>query len=146
MNDVELLQALIDQAYGGNQAAFARAIGRQPAQVNQYLKGRRQLGVEAKLHIEQALNRRGWFLIEGTPAPPQDLQPGQKAGAGIQGDSAPALGQTLEAMRDQVANLPEPVRDVIGKLVASYLTAPSSEAGAEVLRTIEKLFPNDPKP
>jgi len=41
MNDLELLQRLIDQKYGGNQAAFARAIGRQPAQVNQYLKGRR---------------------------------------------------------------------------------------------------------
>jgi DNA-binding transcriptional regulator YdaS (Cro superfamily) len=68
MNDVELLQSLIDQSYGGNQAAFARAIGRQPAQVNQYLKGRRQLGIEVKLHIEQALHRHGWFSIGGEAA------------------------------------------------------------------------------
>lgn len=79
MNDLELLQRLIDQKYGGNQAAFARAIGRQPAQVNQYLKGRRQIGLEAKMHIEQALQIRGWFSIAGseqTPTPsiePVDL-------------------------------------------------------------------------
>lgn len=69
MNDVKLLQALIDQEYGGNQAAFARAIDRQPAQVNQYLKGRRQLGVEVKLHIEKSLHRHGWFAIDSGPTP-----------------------------------------------------------------------------
>lgn len=68
MSDVQLLQALIDQKYGGSQAAFARAIDRQPAQVNQYIKGRRQLGIEAKLHIEQATNSQGLFSVGPQPS------------------------------------------------------------------------------
>ena len=86
MNDVELLQSLIDQSYGGNQAAFARAIDRQPAQVNQYLKGRRQLGIEVKLHIEKALNRHGWFSVGGEAA---DV-------SRIQGDHAPPAASNIQ--------------------------------------------------
>lgn len=66
MNDTNRLVELIDTRFEGNQAAFARAIGRQPAQINQYIKGRRQLGIEAKMHIEQTLGIRNWF--DGMPA------------------------------------------------------------------------------
>jgi SOS-response transcriptional repressor LexA len=66
MNDVARLFDLIESRFKGNQAAFARAIGRQPAQINQYLKGRRQLGIEAKMHIEQSLGLQNWF--SGTPS------------------------------------------------------------------------------
>lgn len=61
MTDTARLVELIDTRFEGNQAAFARAIGRQPAQINQYIKGRRQLGVEVKMHIEQKLGLSGWF-------------------------------------------------------------------------------------
>lgn len=61
MTDTARLVELIDTRFEGNQAAFARAIGRQPAQINQYIKGRRQLGIEVKMHIEQKLGLSGWF-------------------------------------------------------------------------------------
>jgi len=61
MNDLHRLQQLIDELFKGNQAAFSRAIHRQPAQVSQYLRERRQVGVEIKQHIEKALGLAGWF-------------------------------------------------------------------------------------
>jgi hypothetical protein len=63
MTDAARLIELIETRFAGNQAAFARAIDRQPAQVNQYIKGRRQLGIEVKLHIEQKLDLSGWFGV-----------------------------------------------------------------------------------
>jgi hypothetical protein len=68
MNDIERLIELIDTRYAGSQAAFARAISRKPAQVNQYLKGRRKLGIEVKMYIEECLGISGWFgLSHSTP-------------------------------------------------------------------------------
>ena len=66
MNDLHRLQQLIDELFKGNQAAFSRAIHRQPAQVSQYLRERRQVGVEIKQHIEKALGLAGWFDGAGT--------------------------------------------------------------------------------
>jgi plasmid maintenance system antidote protein VapI len=63
MTDSDRLIELIDTKFGGSQAAFARAIKRQPAQVNQYVKGRRMLGVEVMIHIEYMLGVPGWFNI-----------------------------------------------------------------------------------
>jgi phage repressor protein C with HTH and peptisase S24 domain len=66
MNDLHRLQQLIDELFNGNQAAFSRAIHRQPAQVSQYVRERRQVGVEIKQHIEKALDLPGWFECSGT--------------------------------------------------------------------------------
>lgn len=68
MNELARLQQLIDELYDGNQAAFARAIGRQPAQVSQYTHGRRQVGVQIQQHVEKVLGLPGWFEGSGTVA------------------------------------------------------------------------------
>lgn len=53
---------LINNSFGGNQAAFARAIKRSPAQVNQWKTGQRELGDAGARIIELALNlEQGYF-------------------------------------------------------------------------------------
>lgn len=48
--------------YGGNQADFARAINRSPAQVNQWLTGHRKIGDAGARTIEMSLNlEAGYF-------------------------------------------------------------------------------------
>ena len=46
---------LIGTRFDGRQAEFARAIGRAPAQVNQWLRQRRNIGEAAARHIEREL-------------------------------------------------------------------------------------------
>jgi SOS-response transcriptional repressor LexA len=69
MSDVEKLQELIDVKFEGKQAAFARAIARAPTQITSYLKGRREIGVAFKAHVEQALDIPGWFGVMSRPSP-----------------------------------------------------------------------------
>lgn len=93
MTDTARLVELIDTRFEGNQAAFARAIGRQPAQINQYIKGRRQLGVEVKMHIEQKLGLSGWF--DGL-SNPSNTTPNIKFSMGA--DDQAAIVQALESL------------------------------------------------
>lgn len=51
-----MLRDLIDTRFDGNQAEFARAIKKSPAQVNQWLTGHRNLGDAGARHIELVLN------------------------------------------------------------------------------------------
>jgi hypothetical protein len=55
MKSSDILRALIDERYAGNQAAFARAVGRQPAQIHQYLSGYRTLDIKASRIFEDKL-------------------------------------------------------------------------------------------
>lgn len=50
-----LLKHLIDTKFSGKQADFARAIGRAPAQVHQWVAGHRRLGGAGARHIETTL-------------------------------------------------------------------------------------------
>ena len=144
MNDLERLQALIDQNYAGNQAAFARAIGRQPAQVNQYLKGRRQLGIEAKLHIEQALQLHGWFGISSADPPTQHPPPSASAPP----DHAQAVdidtGLTPEALVGALADRLNAFEDlaqrevVAEKLRALAFYPDSAKARADVAQALSR--------
>lgn len=53
---------LIMNRFGGNQAKFAEAIQRSPAQVNQWVTKRRAVGDGLALHIERILNLpTGWL-------------------------------------------------------------------------------------
>lgn len=62
MNRKLLLQELIAVRFSGNQADFARAIHRSPAQVNQWLSGHRRIGDAGARTIEMALNlEAGYF-------------------------------------------------------------------------------------
>lgn len=56
MNRKLLLKELITVRFSGNQADFARAINRSPAQVNQWLSGHRKIGDAGARTIEMALN------------------------------------------------------------------------------------------
>jgi putative lipase involved disintegration of autophagic bodies len=55
MNRKDLLRALIAERFGSNDAAFARAIKRSPAQVIQWLTGHRKIGDAGARLIELAL-------------------------------------------------------------------------------------------
>lgn len=64
------LRGLIRQApYNGNQAAFARAVGKPPSLIGRILKGK-TLGSDLAREMEQTLKLgRGWFdLLQFTPA------------------------------------------------------------------------------
>jgi plasmid maintenance system antidote protein VapI len=55
MDDLEWLQGILDDKFQGNQAAMARWLERQPAQINQYLKGRRKIGADFREHVRSKL-------------------------------------------------------------------------------------------
>lgn len=64
-----ILKQLIADRFGGNQSAMAKAIGRSPAQINQWLTGHRQIGDAGARTIELALNLPpGYFDIPMTYA------------------------------------------------------------------------------
>ena len=68
MTPREILKALIDERFGGNQSAFARAVGRTAPQINQYLSGYRNLDVKFSRLMEQKLMLpEGYFLGESNP-------------------------------------------------------------------------------
>lgn len=67
MDRKTLLKQLIDDRFGGNQADFARAIKRQPAQVNQWLTGYRALGDAGARNIELALNLPNGYFDHTVP-------------------------------------------------------------------------------
>lgn len=56
MDRKQKLQNLVDSAFDGNQAQFAKAIRRSSAQVNHWLTGHRNLGDAGARHIELTLN------------------------------------------------------------------------------------------
>ena len=53
MTRLERVKALIEEKFNGSQADFSRAIGKAPAQVNQWLNGYRNIGDAAALNIEK---------------------------------------------------------------------------------------------
>ncbi len=62
MSRLENLRNLISEKFGGRQAAFAAAINRSPAQVNQWLTGVRRLGDGTCRVVESALGLpMGWM-------------------------------------------------------------------------------------
>lgn len=74
MKPKDLLRELIDTRYNGNQAAFSRAIKRQPAQVNQWLTGYRKLDTKGQRHIETELGLRAGYMsgeLDYSATPPE---------------------------------------------------------------------------
>lgn len=71
MNRKEKLQQLVIERFEGNQASFARAIARAPAQVSHWLTGHRTLGDAGARHIEISLGLGiGYFDSNaGSPKP-----------------------------------------------------------------------------
>jgi transcriptional regulator with XRE-family HTH domain len=55
ISDLDWLNKILDEKFQGNQAAMARAFNRQPAQINQYLKGRRNIGADFREHVRTVL-------------------------------------------------------------------------------------------
>ena len=62
MTRLERVRNLIDEKFNGNQADFSRAIGKAPAQVNQWLNGYRNIGDAAALNIEKSLGLPQGYL------------------------------------------------------------------------------------
>ena len=62
MSRLDNLKNLIESRFNGSQAEFARAIGKAPAQVNQWVNGYRNIGNGAAAQIEDSLSLpRGWL-------------------------------------------------------------------------------------
>ena len=79
MSRLDTVKKLINDKFDGNQADFARAIQKAPAQVNQWLNGYRNIGDAVALHIEKSLNLPIGFLDgeqgEMRPAPAVYIPP-----------------------------------------------------------------------
>ena len=63
MNRIEQLQKIIDERFGGNKNAFARAIGKTPTHIYQWLNGIRNMTDKTAQHIETALNLPNNYLF-----------------------------------------------------------------------------------
>ena len=70
MNRRALLRELIDRKYGGNVAAFARAIKKSPSQVHQWLSGHRAIGDGGARHIERTVPGLWQGYFDGESKPP----------------------------------------------------------------------------
>ena len=56
------LRRLVNERFGGNQAELARAIGRSPSLVWQYLSGHREIGEKFARHVERCLGLPRFWL------------------------------------------------------------------------------------
>ena len=63
MNRIDQLQKIIDERFGGNKNAFARAIGKTPTHIYQWLNGIRNITDKTAQHIETALNLPSNYLF-----------------------------------------------------------------------------------
>ena len=63
MNRIDQLQKIIDERFGGNKNAFARAIGKTPTHIYQWLNGIRNMTDKTAQHIETALNLPNNYLF-----------------------------------------------------------------------------------
>ncbi|WP_245911185.1 LexA family transcriptional regulator [Neisseria iguanae] len=62
MTRIDRIKNLIKDEFGDNQAEFARAIKKAPAQVNQWLNGYRNIGDGVARNIEEILNKPARWL------------------------------------------------------------------------------------
>jgi len=74
MNSSDILRALIKDKFG-TQAAFARAIGRDASQVNQYLTGYRKLDIKFSRIIEEKLGLPTGYFQGATSEPSVVAEP-----------------------------------------------------------------------
>jgi len=138
MNDIARLSELIDTRYAGSQAAFARAISRQPAQINQYLKGRRQLGIEVKMHIEDCLGVPGWFGLS-------NITPNVRFTLPSDGDVieiAHALQALDEHLQALAPVLQDAGRDILRKSLAGTATVDDAVQALEAMAMTSKAMGN----
>jgi phage repressor protein C with HTH and peptisase S24 domain len=63
---LDTLRRLIDDKFNGNQSDFAKAVGRKPAQINQLLRERRQIGEATASLIEKRLGLPQGFFDDPT--------------------------------------------------------------------------------
>lgn len=131
MGDVELLQQLIDARFSGNQAAFARAIERQPAQISQYLKGRRVIGLQIKIWIERKLDLPGYFdgaAMESTAEYRTQL--------GTVGIAIRRIGESLLAADQLTRDQAKPLLEALTK---------HPELAADIAERMERLLKSQPE-
>lgn len=130
MNRKDMLRALIDAPpFDGNQAEFARKIGKSPAQVNQWLTGHRALGDAGARNIEMKLGLGLGYFDGATPTKTTaDLSPSDKQTlANAQYLPPDALSALIDDVRLQV----EEKRALYTALIAQRQTDETREPPPE---------------
>ena len=74
------LRRLVNERFGGNQAELARAVGRSPSLVWQYLSGHREIGEKFARHVERCLGLPRFWLD-------REDERGEKAHAALAGSA-----------------------------------------------------------
>lgn len=95
----DLLRALLDERYQGSQAAMARALGRAPSQIHQWLSGHRAIGDAGARHIELTLGLPPGYFNRKDVKASQTLQRESKLKAIRQGTRA------TDARRDAITHI-----------------------------------------
>lgn len=127
------LTRLITARFGGSQAAFAARIGRSPAQVSQWIKGRRNISDDTRDLIEASCGAPGW--LDTLPTSPANAI--SSATVGEIGQAAvvgPSLAQALPVVLEALARAPQ--RD---KLRTALLAVLDDDAPAYRQRLAELL-------
>lgn len=75
MDRVDLIKQLINDRFNRNQAAFARAIDKSPAQVSQWVTGNRSIGDGVARQIEMVLDLPAGWMWTGDLSEPSNVQP-----------------------------------------------------------------------
>lgn len=116
----ELLKIIIDTRFGGVQSDFARAIGKSPSQVNQWITGYRALGNGAASQIEKKLHLgQGFFDAIDRPSIPTIAPPALP----------PSVEELLAQLKVSTDGLPPAVKKAAADMIAGYITSsPEDEA------------------
>lgn len=108
MERSKALKALIDEKFGGKQADFARAIGRSPSSVWQWLSGHRNVGEKVAREIERKLRLPSGYLDHDPDRLARNLFDllGRVKGESIEAIEDPRLREIAKRMEGVVMPMP----------------------------------------
>lgn len=137
------LLALINGKFNGNQADFARAIGKSPSQINQWLAGVRNLGDGSVRLIEKKLKLGDYFdlpvngITTDYPSDPQQQKP-QTDQSELQARPT-TIADLLAGLKDEIDAQPESMKKMVAGMVAEYLINPDQDNGQRIAEAIENI-------
>lgn len=128
------LRALIQSRFRGNQAGFAAAIKRSPAQVNQWLSGHRAIGDAGARIIELALNLPSGYFDSANTLPTEEAPHVSAKAAPILSlpkTDPPEIAEVLRLMRSTDDKGRAMALGAVKGALAGYRAAASKANGAQ---------------